>query len=111
MGRLTTRAMEYLNGHFTLYEAEERLLNFGFFFSGFTAERGSDLRGKENETESWLAAEEEAEKNSDTAKRSGKSETVEHRAMVLCEELGSESDDMGFYLYRQSLKKKSNYLY
>lgn len=81
MGRLTTSAIEYLNDHFTLYEAEERLLSFGFVFRGFSVERGSDLRGKENETESWLA-EEEAENNNNNEKRSGKSETEEHRAMV-----------------------------
>lgn len=81
MGRLTTRAIEYLNGHFTLYEAEERLLSFGFVFRGFPAERGSDLRGKEKETESCLAKE-EAENNNNNAKRSEKSETGEHRAMV-----------------------------
>jgi len=65
-------------------------------------ERGNDLRGKENETESWVAAE-EAENNNNNVKRSGNSETEENRAMVFCfavesADLGSESDDTGFYL-------------
>ena len=66
IGRVTTRAMEYLNEDFMLYEEEdERVLSFGLVFRGFAVERGSEVRGKESESESVVGlslAEEEVEK-------------------------------------------------
>lgn len=45
MGRVTTRAMEYLKDDFTVKEDDERVENFVF------VESGRDVKGKEMEKE------------------------------------------------------------
>lgn len=84
MGRVTTRAIEYLKEDFTFNEDVERVVNFELVLVFEFDEIGSDVKEKEREKESftWLLigfVEKHVKKNK--GKRNMQSGTEENRAI------------------------------